>query len=320
MKRIASVLIILCICFCFTSCGENNRQPVTNNGFDSHETANNASGLSFKVGDTIKCKDFNVTLEKADVVPYIGNYVTNDGELFLLLGTTVENTSSSVLSFSSDDYSVYCDGRECTLTSLSDNTYYDYEDLWLSKDIAVSKKSKILISAYVPERFKEIEIRFANGSFQIETKDLGSLTPNLLTFGKEYNVGEGFRALGFDIFVEKVIQTDYISSGSSFYYEPDAGKHFILIFVEATNNTGSVTRFNYLRLEPYVDDYSAQYTGVSYSTEVDGDSCIDEYSDVQPGKKIRGFVMLEVKDGWKTIELMSREATLVINANDVEIR
>ncbi len=326
MKKVISILLLFCFIMCLVACGGKNTDQQLghdpkddSDGVDNGSVQNNQSKGTYHIGETINREEYSVSADCADVVTTIGNYVPGDDELFFLMGITVENKLSSILTFKTSEYKVYVDGNQCTLTSLSSGVYYDYEDMWSSKEIGGSKKAKILVAADVPQEFETIEVFFGDDSFVIQKEDLGDLTPDLSALGKEYGVGETFRAVGFDITVSKVLQTDYISAGSYSYYDPDPGKHFVLIFLEAMNVSKDALELNYFQFSPYVDDYAERFTSIASYVEVEGVREIDRYTEVQAGKKTSGFILLQVKDGWKTIELISRESTLVINSDDVVI-
>lgn len=91
-----------------------------------------------------------------------------------------------------------------------------------------------------------------------------------------------------------------ISESGGFYTDkPDAGKEFLVFFLEAENISDEDDYFNPLYFKAYADDSHVNNTVIM--NDVDG---YDSASgDVASGKKIKGYAVWEVNKGWSDFEV-----------------
>lgn len=94
MKKISNILgvIIIFILFfvAFTSLENENK------------SGNKSEPIDYKIGDTISCKDYDVTFNSYDIKNYQQDDYIVDGDQWIALYLTVVNTSDSEISFSED--------------------------------------------------------------------------------------------------------------------------------------------------------------------------------------------------------------------------
>lgn len=91
-----------------------------------------------------------------------------------------------------------------------------------------------------------------------------------------------------------------ISESGGFYTDkPEAGKEFLVLFLEAENISDEDDYFNYLNFKAYADDSHVKNTMIM--NDVDGYDSVS--GDVASGKKIKGYAVWEVNTGWSNFEV-----------------
>lgn len=97
-----------------------------------------------------------------------------------------------------------------------------------------------------------------------------------------------------------------ISDNSGFYTEePDSGKVYLVMFLEAENISDKDNYFNPLYVEAYADGYSV-------STELlinKPDNAEAITGDVAAGKKIKGYIAWQVDNDWSEFEMTYKSGT-----------
>lgn len=96
----------------------------------------------------------------------------------------------------------------------------------------------------------------------------------------------------------KAVQYDKIES-DFFDAEPDDGKKYLVLFMEAENISDEDQHINIFYSEAYLDDY-----------EIDQETLLvkpDDYDmfsgDLKPGKKLKGYLCYQVDPDWGKLEM-----------------
>lgn len=97
---------------------------------------------------------------------------------------------------------------------------------------------------------------------------------------------------------EKAALYDEIGDNEYFKDTPSDGKKYLVCFFEVENISDKDSYVNSLYIKAYLDDYA-----INTSAVMNG---IDEYKslggDLQPGKKMKGFICFEVPTNWEKLE------------------
>lgn len=305
-----------------------NSSDNTNGGNDSvgigtEGTEAPSATTIYHKGEIAQGDGFTLSVSSVDATPEFMNYFDADeGYEYFFVSFELENTSSEPLATGSF-LTIYADGSKCNNISFYDP--YDGVD-WLDiyTDLDAGRKVKSYISAVVPEDWNEIELVCADGSaFSFAHTDLGTISA-AENSGEDtsYHVGETLTRNGMQITLTSALQTDYVHDFSTYYYEPDAGNHFLILMFDIANGSSVPQRFNaFNAFDVYVDDYSSQFTGF-LGTDIEGKQDVDDqdHIDILSGKSISGYKVLEVPDGWQKVELTSRQGTFEISPDAVTIQ
>lgn len=317
-KLIVGFLSFLFFVSCFSSCSS-------------------PTSTSIQVGEPTTVKDFKLTLLDTESTAFVDGYEPAPyGEEFFFVAFEAENVSNKEKTLSSSDFKFYVNNEEVSKTSFLTYKYLDLDSLYLSQTVAAGRKTSFYLVAQIPENCDSVELTYQDShTFNIahtpvtssqetlssskNTDSTDSSSPNTPPV---FSLGETFSNSAFDITLLQGIQTDYVDKYGSFYYSPDDGKHFVIFILDVKNTSAQTMRFNYLSyFDAYVDDYAAKFTDF-LGTDFNGYDALNDldYTDMLPGKAITGYCVLEVPDGWSTIELSARNGSFVISPNDVEIQ
>lgn len=100
------------------------------------------------------------------------------------------------------------------------------------------------------------------------------------------------------------IESDYISD------EPDAGKKYLVLFMEAENISDEDQYINMFYTQAYVDDYEVEQDALIVEPEGYGMFS----GDLAPGKKLKGYVCYQVDPDWKSLEFTYTDGILDTSA------
>lgn len=275
----------------------------------------------YVLGDTAELENFSVTVLNVDATPEIDGYEADAGEEFFFVGFEVTNLTAENQSFDNDLITFYADGNQCLQTIMWYDEYYDYEGLDYSATLAGAKKGKYYVVGKIPERWGKVEVYFGEKArYTFSHIDLGGMSSTQLTDDQtgpaEYYLGDTMKYSGLQLTVDKVYTTTYLDAGYYSYYSPDEGKEFVFVFMDVHNPNTQPRTFNYFSLDPFADDYSVNYTTFLYDHY--GSEELDDHTDIYPGKSMYGYLTLEVPIGWQKIELVTRQGTLVITADQAQ--
>lgn len=321
MKLIRSAsgfLLLLFVFFCFSGCSGSPAE-------------------SMQVGEPTTIKDIKLTLLDTEATAFVDGYEPAPyGEEFFFVALEIENLSNQEKKISSSDFKFYINNEEIAKTSFLSYQYLDLDSLSMGQKVAAGRKMSFYLVVQVPENCDSVELTYQDTyTLNIEHTPVNAPSENPSTAGStnpednslpstppSFSVGETLSNSAFDITLLQSIQTDYVSSGGSFYYSPDEGKHFVIFVLDVKNTSSKSMRFNYLsHFDAYADDYTIKFTGFS-GTDFNGYDALNDldYTDILPNKSLTGYCVLEVPDGWNTIELAARNGTFVISSDDVEIQ
>lgn len=94
---------------------------------------------------------------------------------------------------------------------------------------------------------------------------------------------------------------DFETSNGNNFSKPDSGKEFVYVNVEIANNSDDeLTVSSLLSFDAYCDDYKLDFSSGALLA-LDGRNQLD--GKISEGKKMNGYLGLEVPSDWKTIEL-----------------
>lgn len=314
-KAIAIFLSFMFSVLCFSGCSES-------------------SSTSIQTGESTSIKDLNVTLIDTEATAFVDGYEPAPyGEEFFFVALEVENISNEEKDLSSSDFKFYVNDEEMSKISFLTYKYLDLDSLYVSQKIAAGRKTSFYLVSQIPENCDSVELTYQDSytlniahtpvtSSQESLPASNSTDNSLPATPPTFSIGETLSNSAFDITLLQTVQTDYVNDGSYFYYSPDDGKHFVIFIFDVKNTSAKTMKFNYLsHFDAYVDDYAIKFTGF-LGTDFNGyDALADlDYTDMLPNKSITGYCVLEVPDGWNTIELSARNGTFVISSNDVELQ
>lgn len=293
----------------------------TTNALDMSEDASAEETAIYYKGDKAQGAGFTLTVNSVDATPEFLDYNDADPEYeYFFISFELENTSNEPLDTNSF-FKIYADGEKCDLIMFNDP--YDGVD-WFDTytDLEAGRKVKNYISATVPQKWNNIKLVCDDGStFSFGHSDLGRISADRNSNEeKVYHVGQAMRRNGMKITVKGAVQADYIPNGSSFYYEPAAGNHYVIIIFDIANVSSFTQQFNIATaFDVYVDDYASRFSWLT--TEIAGyrDLSDQTYTDIARGKSLAGYKVIEVPDGWQKIEMVSRQGTYEITPDNVEI-
>lgn len=322
LKQTAALLmagaLLLSITACSSSKGESNSNASTGIG-----TLIGSATKIYHKDDTAEGKGFKLSINSIDSTPEMDGYEAADsGTEYFFVSFELENTSNSELDLNSF-FTITADGTDCSFISFYDS-YDGVDKLNTYGTLSAGKKTKNYLSAVVPTKWNEIQFTCSDGTtFSFAHTDLGSLSSQ--TGADEttiYHVGDTLTRNGMKITLKNVIQTDYVEKYNYSHYEPDAGKHFVIMFFDLQNQSQQSQRFkSYSTFDVFIDDYSDNFTGF-LSTKINNVSDLsdEDYTDILPGKSLGGYEVVEAPDGWKKIELISRQGTFEITPDYVTIQ
>lgn len=96
----------------------------------------------------------------------------------------------------------------------------------------------------------------------------------------------------------KAVQYDKIES-ELFDAEPDAGKKYLVLFMEAENISDEDQYINMFYTQAYVDDYEVEQDALIVEPEGYGMFS----GDLAPGKKLKGYLCYQVDPDWQKLEV-----------------
>lgn len=246
------------------------------------------------------------------------------GMEYLFISIEAANNGTVDEEIIESDIAFYADGNTYEPVTSSRTTYDGLLGIVMHPSkVPAGRKTAFYTVLLIPEACGDIEMVYGGTSYTVphvghaDTFAEDTATDAVL----EYAVGDTISNSVFEITLTSAMQTDYIADYGSYYYSPDEGKHFIILFFNVKNVSGQDVRFNYLsHFDAYVDDYTCRFTGFSY-TDIEGVEALrnQDYTDIPPQKSLVGYCALEVPDGWKTIELTMRDGTFFINPENVSI-
>ncbi|MDE6016467.1 MAG: DUF4352 domain-containing protein [Acetatifactor sp.] len=245
----------------------------------------------------------------------------SDGNKYLVLFFDVKNISSENDYFNSlyfegyaDDYSVNSKIIMVNPDGMSG----------IGGDIDAGKMSKGTMVYEVPSDWNEFEISYRDGlwtthkaaTFVVNKEDIASsdytypdsvYDKYVLDNSKVTEIGTEINS---DTWSVKLLDVkNYDSIGGTFSQKPDDGKEFLVFFMEATNNSTEDDYFNYLYFRFYVDGYLESQSILL--SDVDGYDSMS--GDVAAGKKIKGYVAVQVPIGWSSAEVIYDDGTFTEN-------
>lgn len=279
---------------------------------------------NYHLGETAVSNNYKIQFNSVDATPEFEGYEDAEpGTEYFFASFELENISQNDLELDSL-FTVTADGTECKLTRFYDS--YNGVD-WLDyySTLSAGRKTQNYISAIVPEKWNEIQIDCSGGTlFTFAHSDLGSLSaPESNNESQVYHVGDTITRNGLKVTLESVMQTDYIQGSSSWYYEPDEGKHFVVLFFDIKNITEQKQRFDiYSSFDVFIDDYTDNFTSAGSSTKINDLGCLSymDYTDILSGKSMAGYQIVEASDGWQKIEIASRQGTFEITPDMVSLQ
>lgn len=114
----------------------------------------------------------------------------------------------------------------------------------------------------------------------------------------EFSVGEVAEYDGVQVSV-----LDYEEATGDEWTAPDDGKIFVYVNIEIVNNTdGEISVSSMMSFDSYCDDYKLDYSSNALmAASADNKQQLD--GSIAAGKKMNGYLGLEVPVDWKTIEI-----------------
>ena len=97
---------------------------------------------------------------------------------------------------------------------------------------------------------------------------------------------------------ERASLYDQIGDDEYFNDKPEEGKKFLVCFFEVENVSAEDSYVNSLYIKAYLDDYAINESVIF--NEVDAYKSLG--GDLQPGKKLKGYLCYEVNPDWKQLE------------------
>lgn len=151
---------------------------------------------------------------------------------------------------------------------------------------------------------KKVSATSSNGSVAepetSETKDI-------------FEIGEIAEYNDIQVFV-----TGFDKTNGNDFSKPDAGKEFVYINVDIANNSNDdLAISSMLSFTAYCDDYKLDYSSGALMA-MDGKNQLD--GTISPGKKMNGYLGLEVPTNWKSIELQFTDNVWSSNKFKFEIK
>lgn len=169
-------------------------------------------------------------------------------------------------------------------------------------------KKKLLIIAGIIAVVAIIGAAEASDDNEKNIGDVESSTQSSASFNDTIYAGLGQFVEGKDWKFSLLNAETYtaISDSSGFYTEePDSGKVYLVMFLEAENVSDKDNYFNPLYVEAYADGYSV-------STELlinKPDNAEAIAGDVAAGKKIKGYIAWQVDKDWSEFEMTYNSGT-----------
>ena len=267
----------------------------------------------YKLGDIAQGQKYTLTVDSVDATPEYGDYVSADADkMFFLTSLELTNNTDAAVMLG-DVLKVFADDEACQFGIL----FEDYNGV----DRLDSTSSVEVVS--VPNKWNKVQLLCDDVAFTFTHADLGSISSqNTTGETPTYTVGETLTRNGMKITLTNAMQTDYISKSSYFYYEPDPGNHFVIMFFDIRNDSEQSQQFRATAVfDPYVDDYTNKFTSFLY-TEINGMNELSDsdHTDILPGKSLVGYMAMQVPDGWQKIELTTRQGNFEIASNQVTVQ
>lgn len=101
--------------------------------------------------------------------------------------------------------------------------------------------------------------------------------------------------------VQMSVLSHVLSSGNEFG-SPTDGHVFVYVNIEITNNSEEeITVSSIASFDAYCDDYKLDYSSNALMAAADNMQQLD--GNISPGKKLNGYLGLEVPSDWKTLEI-----------------
>lgn len=320
MKKWPSLLLATVLSISLVACGTKTTGETTTSSGDANITV--SANDTYHKGDSAQGKGFSLTVDSVDATPEFLNYEDADsGYEYFFVSFELENTSSEPLE-TNNFFTIYADETECKNISFLES-YDGAKEFDIYSDLPAGRKVKSYISAIVPEKWNTIEFACADGTtFSFAHTDLGVMSAQENSSEElVLHTGDTMTRNGMQITLKSVIQTDYIPYLSTMYYEPEVGNHFLVLFFDITNTTSSAQQFSIVTsYDAYIDDYSGQFTGLHADINGESDLGDYDYTDILSGKSISGYKTIEVPDGWKKVELASRQGTFEITPETVTVQ
>lgn len=138
----------------------------------------------------------------------------------------------------------------------------------------------------------------ADSSDVSEIQETATVTDSI----KSFSLGEIAEYNNVQVSVTECKQ----SSGTE-WSTPEAGKTFVFLNLEIVNNSDEeITISSMASFEAYCDDYKLNYSSNAFMALIDVNAQQLDGS-IAPGKKLNGYLGLEVPSDWKTIELYYKD-------------
>lgn len=276
----------------------------------------------YKVGDVAQGETYTLTVDSVDATPEYGDYIASEkDQMFFLTSLELTNNGEAPVDVG-DVLKFFADDEECKWTRLFEN-YNGVDQLDTYTSVEAGKKVKGYIAVVVPDKWNKVQLLCEDVAFTFTHADLGSISSqNTAGETPTYTMGETLTRNGMKVTLTGAMQTDYIADGTYFYYEPDDGKHFVVMFFDIRNDSDQSQKFKVTAVfDPYVDDYSSRFTSF-LSTKINNMEGLtyNDYTDILPGKSLQGYAVIEAPDGWTKIELTTRQGNFELTSDQVAIQ
>jgi len=282
------------------------------------------------IGQTITGDTFSISLLYAKQYSSItdGNIAetSDEGKVYLALFFEVKNISSDSANFNHYYNESYVDDLSVSYDDLCPIDNIDGYST-LGGTIPSQHKLKGYFAFQVPTNWKEFEYLYKKGiwtthksaKFEVSCDDLSSndyiyngspFEPYVLDSRKITSIGTIETNEGWTVKLMNVKQYDLLGSE---YLEttPSNGNVFVVFFIEVTNITSDDEYFNSLYLGQYSNGYPAKEPYIY--EDVEGYNA--NFGSCAAGKKMQGYVAMEVSSSWSSIELIYSP---ILGMSDIE--
>ena len=280
-----------------------------------------AKSKVYRKGETAETANYKLTVDTVDATPEFEAYTPSDSsQEYFFVSFELENTSDEALATRSF-LSIVVDGERASTRSTYEK-YNGVDEFDEYSDLQAGRKTVAYISATIPVDWKEVQLITSDGvTFAFDHNDLDAMSrKNGSNESTIYYIGDTMYRNGLAITLSSAKLTDYVSYSAYSYFEPDPGKHFLILFFDITNTLNQPQKIKWLyNYDTFIDDYADSLT-YFIGTEIDGvDSLYAQDGTAIPsGKSMSGYMVGKVPDGWNKVELQSRQGTFEINSSDFQ--